>query len=55
MLFLHKWSFTWLTEESPLWCVSVSELCNLLQLRRTVQGQTGCRDNDPSLSEAPSL
>lgn len=48
-------SFTWLTEDSPLRCVSVSELCNLLLLRQTVQGQTGCRDNDPSLSEAPGL
>ena len=35
--------------------VSVSELCNLLQFRQTGQGQTGCRDNDPSLSEARSL
>lgn len=35
--------------------VSASELRNLLQCRQTGQGQTGCRDNDPSLSEARSL
>lgn len=36
-------------------CVTTSELCNLLQLRQTERGRTGCQDNDPSLSEAESL
>lgn len=35
--------------------VRMIELCNLLQLHQTVQGQTGCQDNDPSLSEALNL
>lgn len=47
----------WLMEESARMrkCFRVNELCNLLQLRQTALGQTGCQDNDPSLCEAPGL